>query len=617
MLKVFNPETISWLSEKGAPIHFFRCLKKNGIFETNSQTSSKTPVIISDNPKKLEQNLTKEKILMTEARQNIHLNIDNLPELLFAYRVSEYSPIASHKHSISVTLINIRNPGDRRWNSLGLPSSAQIVMGALKKAKHLVRYRPVIAASDSLDFVKNCDCVGIGVYEDTIFETIQLIERIRKISDLPIVLGGPMVTLMPDYVAAHCDQANAFLRGEVEETFPKFLETFFAELTKPSITTLIKMADMEGLYTQGETWAVSGEFQLAPVINNFDDIELAIDQDNDPDPAVGFEYSTSRGCPRSCVFCSHVHGKKMRTYPDYVVRKHLTWMYGLLDSSAKKKQIQPDHYTININDDDILLDPDRALRILDMCRSTGFRLWGIQTSIDSLSSESLREKFFTQIQKRDYFVDAKPLLWVGTDAFMSKRLKRLGKPGSSESITQICADIDRFGLVGYHYWIVTDAETDWPEFIEELLFLDTLCTTYPNSFCILPNSPSLIPYPSTAVYTRRIKMGSLDRIVLKGLLETPTYPELNYPVIQHERPQDDYLYALVEPFAQTPEKLLIQPEIFLKLIKENRVGNAIMECLRVLNMAIQATLNAERRKQLNQVRERILSFSGIYQGRTE
>lgn len=615
MLKVYNPKTISWLSQKGALVHFFRHLEISEVFK--SQKSLTVPVVITDRSDELERSLAKEKIFVGEVWRKVQLDDDRPIDSLYASQISDCPLIATKPSSIAITVINIRNPGDKRWNSMGIPSSAQIVMGALKKAQHFVRYRNVVAGTDPLDFALDCDCIGIGVYEDTIFETIQLIDRIKKVSSLPILLGGPMVTLMPDYVIAHCNQADAFLRGEVEKTLPKLLEALFAERETHSIGSLIKMANIEGVYAQGETWAVSGDFQRAPIIENFDDIELALDMDAEPDPAAGFEYSTSRGCPRSCVFCSHVHGKKIRSYPDFVIKKHLEWMHESLVRSARKQGIRSDYYSININDDDILLDPDRALRILDMCRSSGFQIWGIQTSIDSLSSKSIREHVFSSIREHDYFVDSKPLFWIGTDAFISQRLRRFGKPGTSESIRQICEDIDRFGFIGYHYWIVTDAETDWPEFIEELIFLDTLCSTFPKSFRILPNSPSLIPYPSTPVYAARIKKGHFDRIVLKGLLEIPGYSELDYPVIRHERPKDDFLYAMVEPYAQTPEKLLVHPERFLQLIKENCVDNAIMECLRVLNMAIQTTSDLERREQMNRVRDHILSFSGIYQDRME
>jgi radical SAM superfamily enzyme YgiQ (UPF0313 family) len=611
VLKLFKPDSIARWSAKSAGVRFFRNVNLDGSLDKIIRKRPCNTVIITDDPERFEQVSLKEKIVMDEQFQRVPVPVPAFSEPFCAYlshcetgRLLKITPVKP----ISVMLVNIRNPGDKRWDSMGLPSSARILMGALKKAKYDVRYRNLHVDTDPRDFVFDCDCIGIGVYDDTILETIKLLNRIRSISDLPIMLGGPMVTLAPDYVAAHCDQADAFLRGEAEETLPELIHALFIERKQHGLMPLIDMSGIKGLYAAGDTWGVSGQFPETPRPENFERLDLFVDTGTTKDLRSGLEYSTSRGCPRACVFCSRIHGKKVRVYPDSVIRRHLETVHDAFSGSASKTGIAPDVFTVNINDDDLLMDPDRALRILELCRVSGFRIWGIQTSIDSLCANDTRERLFTILSGEPCFAGSQPLFWIGTDAFTSVRLKRFGKPGTSRMIENICDDIDRSGFLGYHYWIVTDAETDWPEFIDELFFLNRLSLKYPDSFRILPNSPTLIPYPSTPVYARRMNRKQHDRIVLKSILRIPGSPELDYPVVLHERPRDDYLYAMVEPFAVTPENLYTHPERFLNDIRENRVNNAIMECLRVLNMEIEVIQNSARKRELNRIRERILSY---------
>lgn len=609
VVKLFKPDSIARWSGKGAGVQFFRNIRLSGSLSGIMQKKSCNPVMITDDPERFECVSREEKILIDERFQRISVPVYSEP--FYAYLLKQETGLLLKTipvKPVTVMLVNIRNPGDKRWNRMGLPSPARILMGALKKANHDVRYRNLYADTDPRDIVFDCDCIGIGVYEDTILETIDLLDRIRSISDLPIVLGGPMVTLAPDYVAAHCNQADACLRGEAEETLPELIHALFVERKERGLQPLIDMSGIKGLYAVGGTWGVSGEFTETPRMENFDTIELFVETETVMDLLVGLEYSTSRGCPRACDFCSHVHGKKMRVYPDRVIRRHLETVRESFSGIAQLSGNPPEVFTVNMNDDDLFLDPERALRILDLCRESGFRIWGIQTSIDSLRSKDIRERLFAALSGETFFVESQPLFWIGTDAFTSGRLKRFGKPGTSQMIETICGDIDRFGFIGYHYWIVTDAETDWPDFIEELFFLNRLCSKYPDSFRILPNSPTLIPYPSTPVYARRMNRKQQDSFVLKRVLRIPGCPELDYPVILHERPRDDYLYAMVEPFAVTPEKLYARPEQFLSEIRENRLNDAIMECLRVLNREINAIQNSARKRELNGVRERILTY---------
>jgi len=547
--------------------------------------------LVTDCPEKLSSAVKKS---ICESFSEIHL-----PDTYYLGKIqndlpAKPKPPLRKKH---VVLGYVFDDKDTRWRSMGTPMAQLIMANSLEQAGHTVEILPLNASQNSLNFKKVPDIFALGLYEDTFIPVRKIIRLARENFNLKIIVGGPMVSLSPMAVIAHTGDVDAFLRGEVEVTLPAFVSSFPLTESDESFDRILSLIQIPGLMCRLQNASIWGSFDVIPEITDLTFSAPSIKHLSKKDRENGLEYSTSRGCIRNCTFCSHVHGRVLRTYPDSLFSRDLSNARHYMEKMDKTdRQLKP--YSINLNDDDILLNPQRAENILEICRSNNFHLWGLQTSIESLVHEEIRSKLFTWLEEVSCFVNNQVILWLGTDAFTDKRLKRLGKSGNQDQIKQVCKDIYSKGFRGFHYWILTDADSNWEEFLTELRFLNEMRIEYGESFNILPNAGTLIPYPSTPIYRQRIQKEQFRQIYLHEILHLPGHPDLDYPLVMHEKPADDYLYSLVETRAAVSERFLAKPEQFIKLIRQNRFDEAIMQAMNVLSIEIDDFRYVEKRNEL-------------------
>ncbi len=606
---LFNQKQIDEWRKEGAAISKLRKIGRAAPVRSFFSENLNQPIVFTDEPDRfaakfsIETSVTGRDFLKFDGETSSEesLKFCRLDACILE-RALQRNAIRSRK----IALLNVQNERDARWKRMGLPAASQLIMGALEEAGHQVGCFSILSDHPMLGVVDQYDCVAIGVYEDLFLETRRIIDEVSEKWGLPVILGGPMVTIAPETVAAHCPRASVLLKGEVEVSFPDLLAAFPLNDVELTLSGLIKLSSIPGLFAHGNNWWVAGKFNHQPVVSDFSAIRLSSKHFTENDVRSGIEYSTSRGCPRSCMFCSHVHGRTLRKYPLKVISRHLAEVRAAFREQLNWDSFDVTGYSININDDDLLLDPRRTMEIMTICKESGFRIWGIQTSVESLGPDGSRRWFFDQLQKIDVFMESTPLLWIGTDAFISDRLDRLGKKGTPQKIHNICEDIRKYGFRGYHYWIMTDADSDWPEFFKELIAIRNLSESFDESFHILPNAATLIPYPSTDIYRKRITEKKFNRIILKKLLHIDDYPEFDYPLVGHERPGSNFLYALVEPCAQTSEKLLTDSRSFLALIRAKKLDDAIMESLRIMSLEIESAMDSNRKLELGRLKTRIL-----------
>jgi len=145
------------------------------------------------------------------------------------------------------------------------------------------------------------DVVGVTV-TSPMFPTVTRIVRLLKTSGVPVILGGPHVTIARNEVFSACPEADFALAGEAEQSFTDLLSALDRGEDPGSIPGLMRPGD-------------ATPFAEPPT--------LAPDLDALPDPIYpGIDFSnytwsvkgrkkvpaqtiiTSRGCPYDCVFCA-------------------------------------------------------------------------------------------------------------------------------------------------------------------------------------------------------------------------------------------------------------------------------------------------------------------------
>lgn len=169
---------------------------------------------------------------------------------------------------------------------------------------------------------------------------------------------------------------------------------------------------------------------------------------------------------------------------------------------------------------------------MELVRKNGFSLWGIQTSIQSLIDRrgQIDERALEILGTPEFFFQKRPLVWLGTDTFLVERGKRLGKKIPPVSrIEKLAGEFEMRGIRHFHYWISSDFDSTWPEFIAEVLLILSLRDRFPG-FGLLAHAPFLVPYPSTPVYRMLVAKGMTGQIRLKREL-TALSPEFVYPLV--------------------------------------------------------------------------------------
>jgi radical SAM superfamily enzyme YgiQ (UPF0313 family) len=156
------------------------------------------------------------------------------------------------------------------------------------------------------------DVVGISTITPTVKHGYALADECRALG-IPVILGGPHVTFLPDEALAHADLV---VRGEGEQAMNALLDLWHAGY--------VKATDAEYARIPNLTWKdAAGTIHhnpMAPWIADLDglpvpDFSLA---DGTADCRFGGKTTvmvqTSRGCPFDCSFCSvtGMFGQKFR-----------------------------------------------------------------------------------------------------------------------------------------------------------------------------------------------------------------------------------------------------------------------------------------------------------------
>jgi radical SAM superfamily enzyme YgiQ (UPF0313 family) len=204
---------------------------------------------------------------------------------------------------------------------LAPPIGLSYVASATRRAGHTVRFLDLLTAPDpdaALDATLRVfapDVVGISVrnidnvvcqrLQKHLGELAQFITTIRHTTGgrVPIVLGGPAISILGSTVLAHVD-ADYAVRGEGEITFPALLaalETGREPGSIPGVCTRGSSRAHDSLPTRLPTFGASG-------------MQDWIDWRAYARHGATFSIQSKRGCPMSCSYCCYpdIEGRKLR-----------------------------------------------------------------------------------------------------------------------------------------------------------------------------------------------------------------------------------------------------------------------------------------------------------------
>jgi radical SAM superfamily enzyme YgiQ (UPF0313 family) len=257
-----------------------------------------------------------------------------------------------------IILIEAKSPGMHVFSAFKMPRLGIISLGTIaKQLGYEVRIYSEDLVNLDLADVLSADLVGVSSITSTAPRAVEIIRLIRKAKpDLPIVVGGPHFTFLPD--EAFEAGANFVVRHEGEETFTELLQWF-----------------SHGRHIEELSKILGLSFKFTNRIFNNPDRPLIDNLDSLPFPdfslVVGQEKITSnimqltRGCPYPCEFCSvtKMFGRKIR------VRNDVTAMVDELERLLKNNTksfllIFKRKKGFFFYDDNFFIKPERAKEFL-------------------------------------------------------------------------------------------------------------------------------------------------------------------------------------------------------------------------------------------------------------
>lgn len=463
----------------------------------------------------------------------------------------------------TISLLFPRLENDPRWKTIGLPAGQLFLASNLRANGFAVFPQAIVLKGrNQPPGAFKSDLTGFSLFEDLLPLLRPFLADFRLSYKGIVAAGGPFPTLAPLAAIFHLPQVNLFVRGE-------------AEMVLPQVIQGLNQGDSQAFFSQkGVFWQQPGLIAMAGFdqVNRPEDfsafqVDLSFLQAGHVEH--GLEMNFSRGCGRGCVFCCRAQGRKLRELPlekaEELLKEYRKKVESLNEASDRTRlglmnqtptngiswksqegyrpsptieringrddraPTLPCH-TLNINDDDILQDPAYAGKIFGLIKKYGFRIFGIQTSTASLinSDGSPNHKVLDLIAEPEMYFEGRPLLWLGTDTFLLARARRLGKKlPPIAKFRELLEELERRKLRHFHYWISSDGDSTWEEFVDELAFIFGFFRDFPG-FGLLAHAPFIVPYPASLLFGR-LPTGD-PKLQLKLELAAPD-PRFSYKVV--------------------------------------------------------------------------------------
>ncbi len=318
------------------------------------------------------------------------------------------------------------------------------------------------------------DLIGLSAMAwqyDTCIRIAHLLKEIRP--EVLIVIGGYHATLMHEEIASspEAQWIDFIVRGEGEEVCRRLVN---------ALAGRDRFADIPGLSYREE-----GAFRHNPRGENLDLSTLKLPIRDKRRLTWGYHilYSkielleTSRGCTRSCNFCSmkHMYGRTFRTYPISRVLEDLDDIY------FKRKT-----RWVFITDDNMVLNPQRVLELCDAIIARNYKNLNIVVQADCISMAG-NEPMVAKMAQAGF-----RSVFLGIENGSKKNLSAAGKGDIVAASRQAIENCHKYGMMVIGGLIFGFPEDDEESIKENYEFFKSIGAD--ASYCQI-----LTPYPKTGM----------------------------------------------------------------------------------------------------------------------
>lgn len=401
----------------------------------------------------------------------------------------------------NIAFIEAASPGANIFSKFPIPRLGSVLLSTmLREQGYRVRVFIEDIAPPDWSFVNNSDLVCLSTITSTAPRAFSLADRIRALS-IPVVIGGPHVTFLPDEALEHADFV---VRGEGEKTLPALLSNL--ETGRPSLSAIkgLSFRDRDGNPTHNPPAEFVENLDLLPepdfsLVHGWKKSNI-------------YPVSTSRGCPYGCKFCSVIRmfGRRYRFKSVEATVRELKYVNAV--SRATKF----------IVDDNFAADPRRAREILSGVLAEKIKMtWSTQVRVDVARDPGLLRLMADS---------GCHTLYIGFESVNPRTLEAYQKKQSLEDIVRAIQVIRDYGI-HIHGMFVLGADTDSVETIRQ-----------------------------TLDFARKNKIDTIQFMILTPLPGTPLFSEMKEGgrLIHTSWSKYDAHHVVYRPASMTPITLQIE-----------------------------------------------------------
>jgi radical SAM superfamily enzyme YgiQ (UPF0313 family) len=315
------------------------------------------------------------------------------------------------------------------------------------------------------------------------YETcVKLIRLIRYIlPEVKIVIGGYHATLMHEEIAASPEAGliDFMVRGEGEESFRRLVNALEGKDRFEDIPSL--------------SYKDRGQFIHNPRGELLDLSRLKIPIRDKRRLTSGYHVmvskvevmETSRGCTRTCSFCSmkHMYGQTFRTFPIERVLADIDDIY-----YSRRTRL------IFVADDNLVLDPERVITICDAIIVRNYKGLNLIVQADCVSLSRNEEMV------RKMSLAGMKSIFLGIENVSKKNLAAAHKGDIVDASRKAVHLCHRYGIMVVAGLIFGFPDDDEADIIENYHFLKSLDAD--SAYCQI-----LTPYPKTVMRRQLLDQG--------------------------------------------------------------------------------------------------------------
>lgn len=354
------------------------------------------------------------------------------------------------------------------------------------------------------------DMIGITVWTTFAASAFKIASICKEYdSNIPVVMGGPHISIKYDEVMKICPDVDFLIRDEGEETFIELVKTLESKIDdrvegvrlSPSKATstfrIIRIKSMEREITKlrdikGISFRFNGEVIHNPSKDFIEDLDsipfpardLLLNKGSYNSEDMGL-LMTSRGCPYNCSYCAtSVWGRKIR--------------YRSIDNVINEIKLVIDKYgtrQFTFKDDSFTVNRKRVLEFCDRLINEDIRInWDCNTRVNLVDEEILNK------MKKAGCNGIK----VGVETGSERILKLINKRISFEQCKKAVKLFRKVGIHWTGYFMMGLPSETKEDVYQTLKFMKELRPDY-ASFSVYE------PFPGTELFNSGVEKGLVQK----------------------------------------------------------------------------------------------------------